>query len=216
MEIQQKIKPYKLEIKALIFYVSAICIFLFSGVLLFFRVAEKGKLTDLLWDYGTIIAPVTILWALLEKRLWRTKVMQNIKTYLNIPPDLRGRWEGYLVSSVSPDDKKDFAIEVEQTLTTLNIFSYSAFGNSSSILAEIGSDEREEIFSMCYLWQSEIRNETSQGLMVQRFNGYTMLHWNKPNKVMELHGTYFTDLLPNQTHGRIYLKWVSHERKKAL
>ncbi len=216
MHFNHRIRPYKLEIKALIFYVSALCIFLFSGVLYIFRVTDHGKLIDLLWDYGTIVAPITLLWILLEKRLWRSRLLQNLKTYLNIPPDLRGRWEGYLASSKSPKEQRTFTIEVEQTLTTLNVTSYSSFGNSKSILAEIGSDEKEELFSMCYLWQGEINNKEGNAQHIQQFNGYTMLHYHRPLGKKEIDGTYFTDLQPEQTHGTIHLKWVSYDLQKQL
>jgi len=216
MDHQPRIKPYKLEIKALIFYVSALCIFLFSGVLLVFKVTDKDKLVNLLWDYGTIVAPISLLWLLLEKKVWRTSLLQNVKTYLNIPPDLRGRWEGYLISSKNPDQKREFVIEVEQTLTTLSISSYSSFGNSKSILAEIGSDDKEEMFSLCFLWQGEIQIQAGDIQSIQRFNGYTMLHYNKFNKDKTIMGTYFTDLLPEQTHGKIALKWTSLQLKKSL
>jgi len=207
-------KAYKLEIKALIFYVSAICIFLFSTVLMAFKVADKNKLVDLLWDYGTIVTPITFLWLFFEKRLWRTRFMQNFKTFLNIPPDLRGRWEGKILSSRNADQSRKFVIEVEQTLTTLSVHSYSEYGNSTSILSEIGSDEKEEIFSLCFLWEGEIHKHAEGIPTIQRFNGYTILNYDKPLKTKEISGTYFTDLLPEQTHGTIDLKWVSWKLEK--
>ena len=181
-----------------------------------FKVADQNKLVELLKDYGMIVAPITFLWIFLEKRLWRTVILQNFKTYLNIPPDLRGRWEGELISSKNINEPRKFVIEVEQTLTSLSVVSYSEYGNSRSILAEIGSDEREEIFSLCFLWQGEIHKQTDGIPTIQRFNGYTMLNYNKPLKYKDLEGTYFTDLLPEQTHGKINLKWVSFQLQKRL
>ena len=167
-------------------------------------------------DYGEIIAPVTILWVLLEKQLWRTPLLQRFNKLLNSPPDFRGRWEGDLTSSLAPDSPRQFVIEVEQTLTNLKVTSYSDFGNSRSILAEIGSDENEDLFSLCFLWQGEIENNTAEGNLINRFNGYTILNWNKTRDRDILDGIYFTNLHPRQTLGKIRLKRASLELKKRL
>jgi len=209
-------KPYKLEIKILIFYVSVLVIFIFTGALLFFGVKDQTKLIDLARDYSSIIFPITLIWVLLENRIWRMQLMQNNKSFLNIPPDFRGRWEGEIESSLEPEKKRKFVIEVQQTLTKLQITSFSEFGNSRSILAEIGSDEDESIFSLCFLWQGEISRSSDMGQVLQRFNGYTMLHWDKSVKNKKFAGTYFTDLLPSQTHGKIELTWVSFELQNQL
>jgi hypothetical protein len=216
MNIQHKILPYKLDIKALIFFVSSFAIATFSLVLFFSGKADRDQMLGLVFDYGEIIAPVTILWVLLEKKLWHTPLLQKFNQLLNIPPDFRGRWEGSLFSSLAPDQPRQFTIEVEQTLTTLKITSYSDFGNSRSILAEIGSDETEELFSLCFLWQGEAENASEGGKLINRFNGYTILNWDKNGNHDALEGSYFTNLQPRQTLGSISLRRTGYKLKKSL
>jgi hypothetical protein len=216
MNSQHRIFPYKLDIKSLIFYLCTAAIFIFSLTLWFLGAADQSKLTDLLRDSGSVIAPITIFWVLLEKHLWRTALPQRFNNLLNIPPDFRGRWEGSLFSSLSPDQARNFVIEVEQTLTSLKITSYSDFGNSRSILAEVGSDEDEELFSLCFLWQGEIEDSKGEGKLINRFNGYTILNWDKNGDHDLLEGNYFTNLHPRQTLGSIHLKRTGFNLKKKL
>jgi len=216
MKIQRKILPYKLDIKALIFFVSSFAIASFSVVLFFSGKADRDQMLGLVLDYGEIIAPVSILWVLLEKNLWHSSLLQKFNQFLNIPPDFRGRWEGSLISSLAPDQPRTFAIEVEQTLTNIKITSYSEFGNSRSILAEIGSDENEELFSLCFLWQGEAENASTEGILINHFNGYTILNWDKNGNHEALEGSYFTNLHPRQTLGTINLQRTGNKLKKSL
>jgi hypothetical protein len=190
-------------------------LFIFSFVLYFFRIADFEHLGETLLHYGYIIAPITILWVLLDQYLWHTRVMQSFRTSLNIPPDLRGRWEGRLENADGSPPQK-FVIEVKQSLTSLKVHSYSTIGNSTSVLCEIASDPHEENFTLCYLWEGQAHTDIKDFHQGERFQGYTMLNLLEHEKPRMLKGSYFTNRKPAQTRGGIELKWISRENKRRF
>ena len=208
-------KSYKLNINALIVYVGLISLILFSTVLLVFNLAEPKGLGEMLLHYGYIIAPVSILWVLTDHYLWHTSIMQFLGKSLNIPPDIRGRWEGTLENADGSGSQR-FAIEVTQTLTKLRVCSYSSIASSDSVLAEIASSASEETFTLCYLWQGQLNKSMKDTNLSEKIHGYTMLTLDQTNSVKVLKGYYFTDVRPVQTRGGIELKWISGSLKKNL
>lgn len=208
-------KSYKLEIKTIVFVVAVMSIIIFSTVLFTLHMVETEKLGELLLHYGFLIAPITLFWVWLDKSLWHLPAVQSMRKTFNIPPDLRGRWEGLLYSSSFKEPQK-FVIEVSQSLTTLHVHAYSSIGISKSILVEIAADDNENQFTLCFFWQGETPTHVSGKQFIQRFNGYTLLHLNDFDKPKSLKGTYFTDFQPEQTHGTIELEWVSLSLKRRL
>jgi hypothetical protein len=208
-------KSYKINIKAVIAIVAILSLVIFSIVLVIFHIAKTLSLGEILLHYGYIIAPITILWVLTDRYFWHTKVLQSIRKSLNIPPDLRGRWEGVLENADGSEPQK-FAIEVTQTLTTLCVHSFSSIGRSDSILCEIASSHNEDKFTLCYLWQGQINTPIKHISDSEHFDGYTMLHLDEHQVPKTLTGSYFTNRKPSQTHGGIELKWVSHSVKRRL
>jgi hypothetical protein len=142
-------------------------------------------------------------------------VFQAIKKSANIPPDLRGRWEGILENEDGSATQK-FVVEVKQTLTTMHVFSYSSIGRSVSILPEIATLENEDTFTLCYLWQGETNTSMKDIHHREHFQGYTMLDLHQHEKPRALKGFYFTNHMPQQTRGGIELKWVSQTLKHSL
>lgn len=208
-------KAYKLNLKLIIAAVSVFTLLIYSLVLIFFHNQDTGKMGKILLDYGYIITPTTFLWLLSDGYLWHTKLFQVIRKPLNIPPDLRGRWEGTLENAVGSESQK-FVIEVKQTLTTLGIHSYSTIAHSASILSEIASSENEEKFTLCYLWEGEINTSIKDIHQRETFYGYTMLHLYENESPKVLRGSYFTNLKSSQTRGGIKVTWASSKLTKKL
>ena len=208
-------KSYKLNIKVIIGAVGVLSLFIFSILLILTKNAEIESLGEILLHYGLIIAPISVLWALLDLYLWHTRLFQAMHKALNIPPDLRGRWEGILENADGSQSQK-FVIEVHQTLTKLKVHSFTSIGHSKSILCEIASSEDEDNFTLCYLWQGEIHTSIKDIHQNEKFYGYTMLdlHTHESPKVMK--GSYFTNRRSGQTRGGIHVNWVSKELKKRL
>lgn len=208
-------KSYKLDIKWIVAAVGVLSLFIFSALLSVFHIAELESLGEVLLHYGLIIAPISVLWITLDHYLWHTRMFQSIRKSMNIPPDLRGRWEGLLENADGSATQK-FAIEVKQTLTTLHVHSYSSIGHSASILCEIASNELEEKFTLCYLWQGEIHNSIKDMHQGEKFHGYTMLDFDMFDSEKVLKGSYFTNRKGAQTRGGIQLSWVGKKFKHRI
>lgn len=208
-------KSYKLNIKAIVAFVGVLSLAIFSVVLITFHIAEYEGLGEILMHYGFILAPVTILWVVLDHYLWHTKLFQSMRKSVNIPPDLRGRWEGTLENADGSVPQK-FVIEVMQTLTTLRVHSYATVGHSASILTEIASNEHEDAFTLCYLWQGELHTDVKDIHQGERFQGYTMLNLMEHEQPQQLKGSYFTNMKSKQTRGGIQLTLVSRELKRRF
>ena len=208
-------KSYKLNIEVVIASVGVLSLIIFSFLLILTGTAEMDHLGELLMHYGLIIAPVSVLWLLLDRYLWHTRLFQSIRKTMNIPPDLRGRWEGILENADGSVTQK-FVIEVKETLTHLKVHAYSPIAHSASILTEIAATEHEERFTLCFLWQGEIHTSIKDMHQNERFHGYTMLDLFQHETPKELKGSYFTNRKGAQTRGGIHLKWVGLQLKKKF
>ncbi|MBS1621181.1 MAG: hypothetical protein JST10_07620 [Bacteroidetes bacterium] len=208
-------KAYKLNIKSIVVIVGILSLFIYSLVLVVFHIAKTEELGETLLHYGYIIAPITILWVALDHYLWHTRLFQLLRKSFNIPPDIRGRWEGKLENANGSPVQK-FVIEVEQTLTTLKVHSFSTVGHSISILSEIASDTHEESFTLCFLWEGQTHTDTKDMHQGVRFQGYTMLNLQEHESPRTLKGSYFTNFKPTQTRGGIELRWVSKKFSRKL
>ncbi len=208
-------KSYKLNIEYIIGAVGVLSLFIYSLLLVVFHIAELESLGEMLLHYGFIIAPVSILWILLDRYLWYTKLFQAMRKSLNIPPDLRGRWEGTLENADGSQPQK-FVIEVKQTLTSLRVHSFSSIGHSASILTEIAASHHEDSFTLCYLWQGQFSHSIKDIHQGEIFHGYTMLDLYEDESPKNLKGSYFTNRRAGQTRGGIHLMWVSKEMKHKI
>ncbi|HWR32100.1 MAG TPA: hypothetical protein VN451_01130 [Chitinophagaceae bacterium] len=208
-------KPYKLNLKSVIGIVGLLSLVIFSVVLILLGEAKMVHISETLLHYGYIIAPVSILWVLLDNYFWHTKIFQGIRKSLNIPPDMRGRWEGILENADGSPAQK-FVIEIKQTLTSIRVHSFSAIANSKSILTEIAADGNEEHFMLGYLWQGEIGASSKQIHQGEVFQGYTMLNLDEGETPKSLHGSYFTNRIGMQTRGNIRLVWNTNELKRKF
>ena len=184
-------KPYKLNIKLVVATVGIFTLLVYSSVLVIFYHQEMSHLGKILLEYAYIIAPTSLLWIFTDKYLWHTKLFQSMRRPLNIPPDIRGRWEGILENADGSEPQK-FVIEVKQTLTTMNVISFSSIARSASILSEIAASENEDHFTLCYLWQGEINTSIKDIHHKEHFYGYTMLKLHERESPKILSGSYFT------------------------
>ncbi len=208
-------RSYKLNIKAIIVIVGTLSLAIFSIALLVFKIADFHGLGEMLMHYGFILAPITVLWVGLDHYLWHTKFMRPFRKSLNIPADMRGRWEGTLENADGSKTQK-FVIEVTQTLTHLRVHSYSTIGHSTSILCEIATDSHEEIFTLGYLWEGETHSDIKDMHQGERFQGYTLLTLNEHDLPRTLRGSYFTSRKGAQTRGGIQLTWITNDLKKRF
>ena len=208
-------KPYKLNIKLVVASVGIFTLLVYSSVLIIFYHQEMAHVGEILLEYAYIIAPTSFLWILTDNYLWHTKLFQLMRKPLNIPPDIRGRWEGTLENADGSEPQK-FVIEIKQTLSTMNVISFSTIARSASILSEIAASENEDHFTLCYLWQGEINTSIKDLHHREHFYGYTMLKLHERESPKILNGSYFTNRKSAQTRGGIELTWTSHALKQKL
>jgi len=208
-------KPYKLNIKLVVASVGIFTLLVYSSVLIIFYHQEMAHVGEILLEYAYIIAPTSLLWILTDTYLWHTKLFQAMRKPLNIPPDIRGRWEGTLENADGSEPQK-FVIEVKQTLTTMHVISFSTISRSASILSEIAASDNEDHFTLCYLWQGAINSLIKDLHQREHFYGYTMLHLHEHESPKIFKGSYFTNRPSAQTRGGIQLEWVSHTIKRKL
>ena len=208
-------KPFKLNIKMIVAGVGIFSLFIFSMILLLFHITRMQTVGTMLLEYAYIIAPTSLLWIWIDKYLWHTKLFQSMRSPLNIPPDIRGRWEGTLENADGSEAQK-FVIEVKQTLTTLVVLTFTSIGHSASILSEIAASTHEDKFTLCYLWQGELTTSMRDIHHREIFHGYTILHLHEHESPKIFKGFYFTNRPSSQTRGGIELTWMSHSVKRKL
>lgn len=186
----------------------------------FFLITEKTisyeKMIDLALNYSFISVPLAVFWFLFENYGWRSPFLKILNKPLNTPPNINGRWEGFLIRN-GESEKQKFIIEIKQTMTKLQIRTYAEDGVSESIMENIISDKMEEDFQLCFLWEgiSESLN-TDKNRYDGKFMGYSLLKIveNKDKKKMK--GEYFTNRTPVQTKGLMNVKWVSNDLKREF
>ena len=207
-------KPYRLKVKILITISGIISILVFAMILLIWHRVQEEKIGEILLHYGLIMLPISFLWWLFEKYCWHWKYIQNVRTTLNIPPDFRGRWEG-TINRIGENNPHRFVLEVKQTLSKIWVYSYSSRGLSQSHIAEIASDDCEDTFTLCFLWQGDAAEIVHRNIPQGIFNGYSLLQLYENENPKKLSGTYFTNREP-QTKGKLELIWVTYNLKNKF
>lgn len=208
-------KEYKLNLNLFLTTIALFSLFVVSVVLI---ATDKFKCADairLLWDFGFVTIPLTFIWFYFDKCGWRCWFWKWTASFIKFPPDIRGRWEGTLVRYGEKEPHK-FVFEIKQTLSKLQVYSYSATGHSESILDAIASDKMEDDFYLTFLWQGEAGITTEDEKESRIFNGYSILKLIERDNEKLLSGNYFTNRKPIQTMGNIEVKWVGNNLKKQL
>ncbi|HEY5125485.1 MAG TPA: hypothetical protein VIK14_17290 [Ignavibacteria bacterium] len=208
-------KEYKLNFKLFLTIIALFSIIVVGIVLM---ITKNYNLVDyliLIRDYGYVTIPLTFIWFYFVKWGWRCWFWKWTASFIKFPPDIRGRWEGNLVRYGEKETHK-LVFEIKQTLSKLQVYSYSATGHSESILDSIASDKMEDDFYLTFLWQGEAGIKPGNEKDSRIFNGYTILKLIERDNEKILSGNYFTNRKPNQTMGTIEVKWVGFNLKKQL
>ena len=208
-------KEFKLN---LTFFLSAIALFSITVIGIVLIISNKYNWVDLinlLWNYGFVTIPLSLIWLYFEKVGWRSKFWAWFGKIMHFPPDIRGRWEG-TIDRVGENNPHSFVIEIKQTMTKIQVYTYSSRGKSESIIDAVASDKMEDDFTLCYLWEGETGLLPDQSIDSGKFKGYTMLNYIKNTDEKKLKGTYFTDRKPKQTMGNIEVFWKQKDLKKQF
>ncbi|WP_455076357.1 Cap15 family cyclic dinucleotide receptor domain-containing protein [Prevotella koreensis] len=208
-------KEYKLNLKVL---VISIAIFSIIAIGIFLIINKGYSLEDvfsLLLHYGAVTVPLSFILYYFKKLGWRSNFWKWAAKIIHFPPDLRGRWEGKL-DRIGENNPHDFVIEIKQTMTELKVCTYSESGMSESLIDTIASDNMEDDFTLCYLWEGHGGLLPGQTVENGKFKGFTMLKLIIHNQEKKLVGEYFTNRKPTQTKGKIDVTWKQQELLKQF
>jgi len=201
-------KNYRLKINTLLSVTVIITLIVLIISLYYNDFIERSDIFKVFGIYGTITAIVSIIWTWFRKKGWKIRLFQK-NNLINLPPDLTGRWEGTFIRP-ELENSYPFVIEIEQTIDTIVLNTYSRKGHSESSVYNILTNELKSTFYLGYLWEGKAGKNSSI-----KFAGFTILKLieNKGNR--KLTGTYFTDREP-QTKGKITVHWKSKQLKKEF
>lgn len=185
-------------------------------ILFFFSTALNGTL-----DFNIISQIIGILsftfglfLSLIEKYLWKTRILKLPFLEHFWTPVLEGRWKGTLIRD---ELSHDFVLEIQQTFTSITCATYSKNSHSSAFASEILYNENQKSYQLIYYWNAKTANTQPNTGASNTFDGFTVLDIVLDGKQpRELRGSYFTDRQPNQTRGTIKLCFQQKTLKNSF
>lgn len=188
----------------------------FGIVLLFVTLVLKKAL-----DYDVlseIISVISIVLggslALVERVLWKTRIMKLPLLENYWTPVLEGRWKGTLVRDNVPHD---FVIEIKQSFTSISCITYSKHSSSSAYAAEILYNDQLKNYKLVYYWHGGTTTVQENTGDSNTFEGFTVLDIIiESGNVTKLTGSYFTNRQPKQTKGTLNLEFGQKELKNSF
>ncbi|PIE45353.1 MAG: hypothetical protein CSA45_03150 [Gammaproteobacteria bacterium] len=208
-------KEYNLNLPLFITIIGILSALISVVVLMITGSLGYREVGQLAFNYSFITVPLAIIWYLFENYGWKSSWFVFLRKFLNIPPDISGRWEGTL-DRVEENNPHGFVIEIKQTMTKLQVYTFSQNGKSESIIDNIVTDKMEDDFQLTYLWEGNAGKLTGINYKGGKFKGYTILALIENEKERKLVGEYFTDREPSQTKGYINVIWKSDKLKKEF
>lgn len=163
---------------------------------------------------GSISIAFGLILTLIEKVLWKTKIMKFPLWEDYWTPVLEGRWSGTLTRDDKPHD---FVLEIRQSFTSISCVTYSTHSSSSAYAAEILYDEQLKSYKLVYYWQAKTTTVQPNTGDTNIFNGFTVLDIIvESGCVTKLKGAYFTDRQPTQTKGTLNLTFEQKTLKNSF
>lgn len=188
----------------------------FGLVLLFLALVLKKTLN---FDMVSVVVGVISLafglsLTLIEKVLWKTKIMKFPLLEDYWTPVLEGRWKGTLTRDGKPHG---FVLEIRQSFTSISCVTYSTHSSSSAYATEILYDEQLKSYKLIYYWQAKTTTVQANTGDTNIFSGFTVLDIIvESGNVTKLKGTYFTDRQPTQTKGTLNLAFEQKTLKNSF
>lgn len=211
-------KELKADIQKIIVTTFAIG---FSFILLFLYYYQRIgiKISSDIHNKINLIMPISFaIYLIFNYQLWKI-IPELIRVQLGIPPNLNGRWEGYL-NSTKDSEKIPFVIEIEQNFSCLTYKTYTGKSDNqfsgSSISATILSDESSN-YKIVTTWYNSYVRELDQVSNERKEDYYGTSQWiisnYRNNMPGEITYPYFTD---RSTQGKAFLKFVSRKLIKRF
>ena len=172
-----------------------------------FNNADLPLLLSYLEVPGTV-GLLYILYRWFDTKLWCHQRLNKLfeKIGLVNKPDLRGRWEGEIMSSHRGHKTSIPAIaEITQTFSDISILMYFADSNSTSLIAGFVKNKAGQ-----HVLHYEYRNDTKPRAkdVMHKHDGVVRLKLLPDKKVLA--GSYYTSAQDRGTYGTIELKFIGH------
>ncbi len=158
---------------------------------------------------GIIITLVGFYWYFFEMWGWKLKFFR-LGRWLSDIPDLNGRWEGTL-DRQGEHKPHQLVIEIQQTLTKIQVHSYSKNSRGHSIATQFVTDQVGGKYNLIVTWTCRTKNTTNLDEF-EEFHGTSIYDIVNGDDGLYLEDDYFTRRTP-QTAGRSRLYFVSKELK---
>lgn len=156
--------------------------------------------TSLLSFFSTAVLAVTIILALWDRWLWKTRLAQKVPS---VPRDISGTWESRLESfwvdpktGKSPDPKTVYIV-IRQTSSRVAVTLISDESKSRSSLARITKED--EVWTLHYIYTNESHLELRPDSPIHHGSG---VFTATGDPVKRLNGSYWTD---RDSKGRLTL-----------
>lgn len=188
----------------------------FGLILLFLDLVLKKTLN--LDMVSTVVGIISLAFGLgltlVNRVLWKRKIMKFPLLEDYWTPVLEGRWKGTLARD---NMLHDFVLEIRQSFTSISCVTYSTHSSSSAYAAEILYDEQLKVYKLIYYWQAKTTAVQSNTGDTNVFDGFTVLDIIvEAGCVTKLKGTYFTDRQPKQTKGTLNLTFEQKTLKNSF
>lgn len=152
---------------------------------------------------GLIALFVVFCWGVFERWAWTWPFVKH----LSFTPNLNGRWKGKRLSTVDGKET-EMVLEIKQTLTAINCWTYTQKGNTWSYAANLLSDPLEDSFRLTFVYHQESKlTNTYQG---DNHDGFFML---RLVGLQKLEGSYANDRDPHPAKAEVSLIFEGRNRK---
>lgn len=120
---------------------------------LILHVLAQNGVTSLPW-WSSVPSFTTIYWGLytiFNRYIWKTKYVQAYRSYVGVPPNVEGCWQGTVSSSNGKDEKYQIEINVEQRWNEISISLRSNSSKSQSLTAHVDTSHPETLITYTYI-----------------------------------------------------------------
>ncbi len=131
------------------------------------------------------IAIIGLLFVWYENYLWRVKPFR----YIHNMPNINGRYKGELISNYDTNRKFSIIFEIEQTLTSVDLMTYTEIESSYTLISSLGKNTHNR-WSIINVYQAVIDPmKAREELKNHEGVAYTDIHQNGNM----LKGSYFSN-----------------------
>lgn len=193
--------------------VSGPAFWLSNKITNFIELVPKNNVLYKTYSWGILDTPTALMiilgafW-LFNNYLWKISVIKKILG----TPNINGRYEGKLFSSFDETKEYPVAIEIEQTLTNIDIFLYTPTSCSYSLVASLCKNNKGNK-ELVYIYQNKTA-ELNNNQDMRDHLGTTSLEIFDDGKIMK--GSYFNNPRERCRFGKIEIEKIGTVIKRKF